>query len=89
MRGGGEPGHVHPDLGQDALGGPLADPGDGVEVVTGPDERDAGLADAGGEQGVHALVQLGDGALQIVDVLQAQPDQQGVVVTKAATQGLT
>src|SRR5512133_3467915 len=34
--GGGEHRHVDADLGNDGLGGPLADPGDGVEAVTGP-----------------------------------------------------
>ena len=37
VRGGREAGHVDADLGDDALGGPFADPGDGVEPVTGLD----------------------------------------------------
>src|SRR5512133_2181072 len=35
VAGGGEHAHVDPDLGNDRLGGTLADPGDGVEAVTG------------------------------------------------------
>ena len=60
MRGGGEPGHVHADLGDDGLGGPLPGPGDGVEPVTGTSVRDTGLAGVRREQGVDALVEPGD-----------------------------
>src|SRR5436305_880964 len=81
-------GHVGADLGEDALGGPLADRGDGVEPVTGLGERDAGLAGVLGEQIVDALVQPRDRALQVGEVVQAEPDQQGVVVTEAAAQCL-
>jgi hypothetical protein len=86
--GGGESGHVHPDLGEDALGRPLADSGDGDQVVTGPFERDAGLAVMRGEQGVDALIELSDRAFEVGGVLQAQSDQQGVVVAEAAVQRL-
>src|SRR3954471_12729152 len=85
---GREAGHVGADLGEDALGGPLADSGDGVEPVTGLGERDAGLAGVLGEQIVDVLVQLRDRALQVGEVVQAEPDQQGVVVTEAAAQCL-
>jgi hypothetical protein len=53
--GGREPGRVGTDLGDGALGGPLADPGDGVEVVAGFNER--------GHHLVGSLVELGDGRL--------------------------
>src|SRR5215211_473239 len=69
--GAGEHRHVDPDLGDDALGGPLADPGDRVEAVTGPRER--------GDDPVDLRVELGDGPLQLLDVVQGQPQQQGVV----------
>src|SRR3954451_23356881 len=89
VSGGREPGHLDADLGEDALGGPIADSGNGVQPVTGLGERDAGLAGRGGEQGVDALVQFGDRALQMLDVLQRQPDQQRVVLAEPAAQRLT
>ena len=70
------------------LGGPLPDPGDGVEPVTGPLERDAGLAGVRREQGVDLVVELGDGRFEVSDVVQAHPDQQGVVVPEPAPQRL-
>ena len=84
MPGGGEPGHVDADLGDDRLGGPLADPGDGVELVTG-------LAERGLTHLVDLAVELAssrDGGLEVVGVVQAQPDQQGVVVPEPAPQRL-
>lgn len=57
-------------------------------MVTGPHERDVGLAGVRGEQRVDAVVEAGDGALQVGGVVQAQPDQQRVVVAEAAAQGL-
>jgi hypothetical protein len=59
----GEHRHVDPNLGDDALGGPLADPGDGVEAVTGRCER--------GDDPVDLGVQCGDGSLQLLHVVQA------------------
>jgi hypothetical protein len=88
MSGAGEAGHVYADLGEDAFGSPLPDPGDRVEPVTGLLERDTGLAGVGGEQGVDALIEPGDRRLEVVDVVQAQPDQHGVVVTESAGQRL-
>src|SRR6266536_6593942 len=41
-----------------------------------------------GDGPVDGLVQGGDGPLQLLDVLQRQPQQQGVVGVKAATQRL-
>src|SRR5206468_7092046 len=73
---GGEGAHVGTDLGDDRLGGALADPGDGVQPVTGHGER--------GDHLVDAVVEAGDGALQVFQVPQRQPDQQGVVVAEAA-----
>ena len=84
MRGGGEAGHVDADLGDDALGGPFADPGDGVEAVTGLDEREPiSLVVATGRR---LVVELGDGRFEVGGVVQAQPDQQGVVVAEPAAQ---
>jgi hypothetical protein len=58
-----------PDLGDDALGGPPADPG--VEAVTGPSER--------GDDPVDRRVEFGDGPLQLLDMRQGQPQQQAMV----------
>jgi hypothetical protein len=85
--GGREPRHVNADLGDDRLRGPLRDPGDGVEVVTGLVERDAGLAGVRREQAVDLLVETGHGRFEMVDVVEAHPDQQGVVVPETSPQG--
>jgi hypothetical protein len=69
-----------PDLGNDRLGGPLADPSDGVEAITGLCER--------GDDPIDRRVQCGDGPLQLLDVVQGQPQQQGVMVTEPASQRL-
>ena len=64
MRGGREAGHVDADLGDDALGGPFPDPGDGVEPVTG-------LAKGSHHPVDHlALVELGDRRFEVVEVIQ-------------------
>src|SRR5215213_6394702 len=76
--GGREHGHVDADLGDDDLGGAFADPGDGVQPVTGHRER--------GDHLVDAAVQGGDGAFQVLQVVKGQPDQQRVVVAEAAPQ---
>jgi hypothetical protein len=47
-----------PHVGDDDLGGALADPGDGVEAVTGRGER--------GDHLVDAAVQGGDGAFRVL-----------------------
>jgi hypothetical protein len=39
VRGGGEGGHVHPDLGDDLLGGPHADAGDLIQLLSRRRER--------------------------------------------------
>ena len=68
------------------FGGPLPDPGDGVEVVTGLFERDAGLVGVRRRTGVDLVVEPGDGRFEVSDVVEAQPDQQGVVVAEPAPQ---
>jgi hypothetical protein len=68
--------HVHADLGDDRLRGPLPHPGDGGQLVPGPSER--------GDHLIDAAVQGGDGALQVLQVLKRQAHQQRVVATKAA-----
>ncbi len=77
---GGESRHVGPDLGDDRLGRPLAHSGDGVEMITGSLER--------ADDHLDPLVQLGDGDFQVAGVVQAQPDEQGVVVAEPPFQGL-
>jgi hypothetical protein len=76
VAGGREHRHVDPDLGDDALGRALADPGDGVQPVTGHGER--------GDHLVDAAVQGGDRALQVLEVVEGESDQQPVVVAEAA-----
>ena len=71
---------LDPDLGDDDLGGALADPGDGVQPVTGRGER--------GDHLVDAAVQGGDGAFQMLQVVKGQPDQQRMVLAEAARQRL-
>jgi len=71
VRGGGEAGHVDADLGDDGRGGPFPDPGDGVEPVTGPGERETGLPGLGGDQGLDALVEPGDRRFEVGGVVQA------------------
>ena len=52
--GGGEHAHVGADLGDDRLRSPLADPGNGVQPVTGPSERGDHLVDAAVEVAIAA-----------------------------------
>ena len=68
------------DLGDDGLGGPLADPVMVAEPVTGHRER--------GDHLVHAGVEAGDRGLQVVQVGKGQPDQQPMLLAEAAPQGL-
>ena len=89
MRGGREPGHVDADLGDGRLRRPFPDPGDGVEPVTGPFEGETGLAGVRGEQRVDLRVELGGGGFEMRGVLEAQPDQQCVVLAEPAPQRLT
>ena len=72
MAGGGEHRHVGADLGNDRLRGPLAHPGDGVQLVPGPSERSHHLIDA--------TIQRRDGALQLLQVPKRQAHQQGMMV---------
>jgi hypothetical protein len=60
--------HVDADLGDDALGRALASPGDGVQPVTGHGER--------GDHLVDAAVEGGDRGLQVLEVVEGEPDQQ-------------
>ena len=69
-----------PHVGDDGLGGAVADPGDGVQPVTGGGER--------GDHLVHAGIQAGDRGLQVLQVPKRQPDQQPTMLAKAAPQGL-
>jgi hypothetical protein len=69
-----------PHVGDDGLGGAFADPGDGVQPVTGHRER--------GDHLVHASVQAGDRGLQVLPVPKGQPDQQPMMLPEAAPQGL-
>lgn len=76
MSGGGEPGHICADLGDDRFRTPLAHPGHGVNAVPGLSEWD--------HHPVHLHVQCRDGTLKVLDVLQGNTDQQGVVLAEAA-----
>jgi hypothetical protein len=71
--------HVGADLGEDAFSGAPAHAGDRGESVTGSGEREAGLAGVLGDQGLDALVEAGDRRVEVIGVLQAEPDEQGVV----------
>jgi hypothetical protein len=70
MTSGGEHRHVDADLGDDRLCGPLAHPGDGVQLISGPSERDEHSVDVG--------VEFGDRGLQLRQVPKGQAHQQGV-----------
>src|SRR3990170_5743044 len=80
MGGAREDRHIDPDLGDDALGRPPGHPRDGVEVVTRRRER--------GDHPLDLLVERRDGALELLEVLQGEPDEQGMVVGEAAPQRL-
>jgi hypothetical protein len=77
---GREAAHVGADLRDDALGGPLADPGDGVQAIPGLSER--------GDHPVDLGVQRRDGTLKVLKVVQRQAHQQPVMVAEAAVQRL-
>ena len=80
MPGGGELGHVHPDLGDQALGGPPGHTGDAVEVVTGPSER--------GDHLVDAVIELADGVFELGHVFEPEPQHHPMMVTKPPAQRL-
>ena len=79
VRGGGEPGHVQPDLGEDRLGGAGADAGDLVEAVQRRQRLRAGrVGRVGGSAGFAGLpresssppvgdARRGDGGQQVAD----------------------
>jgi hypothetical protein len=71
VRSGGEHRHVHPDLGDHALGGPLGHPGDGVEAV--PSLRE-------GASTRSLWVSSSAIDAQVLQVRKGQAHQQGVVV---------
>ena len=75
-----EDGHVGPDLGDDALRCALADARDRVEVVTGATER--------GDHPVDLGVELADRVLELLDVLEREPDGQGMMLAEAAMERL-
>ena len=78
MRGGGEPGHVGPDLGEDDVRGGDPDPGDLIELVHRLGERGDQLLDPGLDRGdVGAgLVDPGEhGAQQERVVVGEVPDE--------------
>ena len=64
MPGGRDPGHVHPELGNQQLRGGLADPGELLQPLDHPSEADDQRLDLGvqlgqvGVQGVHPAQQL-------------------------------
>lgn len=71
---------VDADLGDAALSGPPADARDRVEVVTRRRER--------GDHPLDLLVERRDRALQLLEVLQGESDEQGMVVGEATPQRL-
>jgi hypothetical protein len=78
--GGREPGHIDADLGDDALGGAGAHPGDGVEMVPGLSER--------GYHPFYFAVKDGDHGLELLEVVQGQTYQQAVMGAEAPVEGL-
>jgi hypothetical protein len=72
MRGGGEPRHVHPDLGDDHLCGSVTDPRDTPKQPQLPGERVGHLTDPD----IEALDHPGE----VVDVVGVHPRRQRVVV---------
>jgi hypothetical protein len=68
--------HVDADLGDQALGRSLGDTGDRVEVVT---RRRSRARRNRAHQPVDLGIELGDRALQLLEVLEREADQHGVV----------
>jgi hypothetical protein len=104
VAGGGEPGHVQADLGEDDLGAVSADAGDliqaGQGIRAGCVRAGAG-AGAGGAVGVDSLSggdrrdqfpdpggELGDPGAGEIDLVQEDPGQLGVVVLEPAGERL-
>ena len=80
MARGGEAAHVDADLGEDHLGGGAADPTDLIQPVGRRRERDKLLFDP--------AVQLGDVGAGLVDAAKHRFQQEPVMVTEAAAEGL-
>jgi hypothetical protein len=80
MAWGGEAAHVGTDLGDDHLGGGAADPGDLIQPVGRGGER--------GELGFDPAVQVGDVGAGLIDAGEHGFEQEGVMVTEAADEGL-
>ncbi len=80
MRCGGKPGHVHTDLSDDRLRGPLVDPRDGVEPISDCLERLDLDLDLTGD--------LSDGRVEGVDMGQHHPTQKRVVLAEPTSQRL-
>ena len=80
MARGGEAAHVDADLGEDHLGGGAADPGGLIQPVGRRRERDKLLFDP--------AVQLGDVGAGLVDAAKHRFQQEPVMVTEAAAEGL-
>ena len=78
MPGGGEPAHVHPDLGDDGFGGAPAHAGDGDQVPKLLTER----ADHPVDFDVEAL----DGGRELVNVVKVHAQHQRVMSIKAPLQ---
>lgn len=79
MGGRGEPTHVDPDLGDDRLGGDLADADHGAQALNLALER--------GHLDLQALVEGVDLCTQVVDVVEVGAQHEGVVLAEAALQG--
>ena len=80
MARGGEAAHVGTDLGNDHLGGGAADPGDLIQPVGRQLKR--------GDLGLDVDLQGGDVGAGLVDAAKHGGEQEGVMVTEAATEGL-
>ena len=68
MAGGGKAGHVGADLGDNDLGGQVADAWDAAQQPDGVTERV--------EFAIHLRVDLGDGFVKHIDLTQMQPQQE-------------
>jgi hypothetical protein len=80
MCGGGEPAHVGADLRQDDLGAQFTDPRDSTQLF----DRVAKV----GKPGIGLSVDLGNGSLKRVDLLQMQSKQKTMMTFNGAIQEL-
>ena len=79
MAGRREDRHVDADLGDDRLRRSLPDVGDRVEAVTRLGER--------AHHPAHFRVESGDGQLKVLQVVEGETDEQGVVLREASPEG--